>query len=153
MTQAQQATHREASMEKSALMAVAEQTARQMPHPEHLSLSSSGRKARGAADCCSLNSRTKAMKRFTEASGDGSSCKSAALTGLRLPARIFSPANFPNSSAAFKSSASGRPAATGVSEVLYECSQTKAPAATGLKPRSETNAASSARAPSKARFP
>ena len=48
---------------------------------------------------------------------------------------------------------SGRPSAIGVPGVLYECSPTKAPAATGTTPRSATNAANCAAAAPKARLP
>ena len=47
----------------------------------------------------------------------------------------------------------GRPCAIGVSGVLYECSPTNAPAATGTNPRPATNEASSATAVSNERLP
>ena len=59
----------------------------------------------------------------------------------------------PNASAAARSCPSGRPAAMGVRSVLYECSPTKAAAATGTNPRARTKSASSAAAFSKARLP
>ena len=148
-TQAQQRMQREASVCNSFPAAIAPvgQTMAQTPHPLHCPGSVTGATGIGFFETFSPSPyQTNRNLSNHESSGRGIRATSSRTKRPGSYPASLSRTFSPNLRASCKSATSGRPAATGVCGVLYECSPTNVPAATVTKPRSVMNRSKSSNA-------